>query len=136
MERKSLLPFLTFVNHEGRYFVAVFLHNIVFAQLGLIPRACCRVPLKYKSCRIKTIKQAHVPNMLSCKTTWWKNFYEKGKKLFVPNSQHCQFEQDGWKTLLMKIRWIWTCSQIFKGLSYWEKMLLLWMLSNKTSANL
>ena len=67
------------MNHEGPYFVAVFLHNIVFAQLGLIPRTCCRVPLKYKSCRIKTIKQAHVPNMLSCKTTWWKNFYEKGK---------------------------------------------------------
>ena len=44
LETKSLLPFLTFVNYEGRYFAAGFFHklcpyvDIVFAQLGVIPR--------------------------------------------------------------------------------------------------
>ena len=42
---------------------------------------------------------------------------KKGKKLFVPNLQHCQFGQNGSETFLIKISWIWTCSKILEKLA-------------------
>ena len=38
------------------------------------------------------------------KISWWKNFTETGKNLFLPNLQFCQFKEDGWKnrTFFMK----------------------------------
>ena len=52
---------------------------------------------------VKNIKEAAVPNMPSCKISWWKNVSEKGKKLFALNLQHFQIGQDGWKNFFMKI---------------------------------
>ena len=45
----------------------------------------------------------------------------KKEKRFLPNLQHFQFRQSGWKTFFMKISGIWTCSQIFRKFRYWEK---------------
>ena len=69
--------------------------------------------------------------MPSCKISRWKNVNEKEKTFFVPNLQDFQFGQDGWKTFFMKISWIWTCVQIFRKFSYWENMLLFWIMLNK-----
>ena len=52
--------------------------------------------------------------MSFCKIRWWKMSMKKEKNFFVPNLQHFQFGQDGWKTFFIKISWIWTCSQIFR----------------------
>ena len=35
--------------------------------------------------------------MSSRKISWLKNVNKKGKNIFLPNLQYCQFEQDGWK---------------------------------------
>ena len=117
--------------------------DIAFAQLGVISRTKNRFVeiVAVAECylitnHVKNIKEAAVPNMPSCKISWWKNVNEKEKKLFALNLQHFQFGQDGWKTFFMKISWIWTCSQIFRKLSYWGNMLPFWIMLNKTSAHL
>ena len=44
---------------------------------------------------------------------------KKGKKLCVPNLQHCQNVtlQNGSETFFIKISWIWTCSKILEKLA-------------------
>ena len=74
--------------------------------------------------------------MPPCKISWWKDVNEKGKKILIPNLQDFKFGQDGWKAFFMKISWIWTCSQIFRKSSYWENMLLFWIMLKKASAHL
>ena len=69
-----------------------------------------------------------LPVIICC----WKNINKLGKNFFAPKLQYIQFEQDFWKNrfLCMKIIWIWTCSQIFKKISYGEDLLLFWMMLN------
>ena len=69
-----------------------------------------------------------LPVIICC----WKNINKLGKNFFAPKLQYIQFEQDVWKNrfLCMKIIWIWTCSQIFKKISYGEDLLLFWMMLN------
>ena len=52
------------------------------------------------------IKEKAVPNIPSRKTSRWKRVNKKRKSFFVPKSQCCQFEQDGWKnrTFFMKYK--------------------------------
>ena len=98
---KSLLTFTAFVNYEGPYFAEGFLLNlrpcfdIAFAQLGVIPRTtnkfveiAAAAECYLITNHVKNIKEAAVRNMTSCKTSWWKNVSEKGKKLFTLNLQH------------------------------------------------
>ena len=100
------------MNYEGCYFPEGFLHSlwpsfdIAFAQLGVIPRTKNKfdeivgVPECYLiTNHVKNIKEATGPNMPSCKTSWWKNVSEKGKKIICT----FQFGQDGWKTFFMKV---------------------------------
>ena len=126
--------YLSQLNYEGLYFAEGFLHNrpcfdIAFAQSGVIPRTRNRfdeiVAVNFKPYKKSKIKEAPVANMPSCEISWWKNVNEKEKKFFLPNLQYFQFGQDGWTTFFMKISWIWTCSQIFIRISYWENMLTL-----------
>ena len=128
---------LSFANYEGPQLVEGFLHNlcpcfdIVFAQVGVIPKT------RNNSVEIVAVAErylviTHVQNkeskkqILSCKTSWWKNVNKKVKIFFVFNWQYCQFGKDDWKNrnCFMKISWIWTWSQIFRKFSFWENLLL------------
>ena len=66
------------------------------------------------------------------------NISKKGKNLFVPSLQYCQFGQDGWKsrTFFMKISWRWTCSQIFRKFRRLENLRLFWMMLNTAFTHL
>ena len=125
-----------------------FLHNlcpsfnIMFAQLGVITRKRNKfteiVAASKRYLIINSgIKEAAVPTVPSRKISWWKNVSKKGKMFFVPNLQYCQFEQDGWKNRIFfrknKLR---MNSQISRKFSYWENLLLFWMMLNKASAHL
>ena len=104
------------MNYEGPDFVEGFLPNLLpcldfaFAQFVVIQRTNSKFVkiVAVAECylitnHVKNIKEAAVPNMPSCKISWWKNVSEKGKKLFALNLQHFQLGQDGWKTFFMKI---------------------------------
>ena len=105
------------MNYEDSYFAEAFLQKslslhkrnikrIIVCGIRSHPKnkeqvcwnsSCRRVLLSYKSCKKQKIKEAIVPNMPSCKISWWKNATKKGNKFLVPNLQHYQFAQDGWK---------------------------------------
>ena len=97
------------MKYEDPYFAEGFLLNlrpyfdITFAQLEFILRTkkkfveiVAAVECYLVTNHVKNIKEAAVPNMPSCKTSWW-NVSEKGEKLFALNLQHFQFGQDGGK---------------------------------------
>ena len=67
---KLPIPFLTFVNYEGRYFAEGFLHNL----------CQCFDIVEWKK---KGIKEATVPNIPSRKISLRNNFNEKQKKKFL-----------------------------------------------------
>ena len=75
--------------------------DIAFAQLGVIKRTKNKFVeiVAAAECylianNIKNIKEAAIPNIPSCKISWWKNVSEKGKKLLALNLKHFQFGQD------------------------------------------
>ena len=107
----SLLPFLTFVNWEGPYLAAGYLHNfcprfdIMFAPfitetsnkiVEIVVTECYLIINPFKKYRIK---EPAVSNTPSRKTIWRKNVNEKGKKFIVTSLQYYQFQQDGCKNL-------------------------------------
>ena len=72
-------------------------------HIGGDPQICISVPLVITQVKYR-VKEAAVPNMPPRKISWWKNFTETGKNLFLSNLQFCQFKEDGWKnrTFFMK----------------------------------
>ena len=142
---KWLLLFLTFMNCGGPYLTKEFLHKlcpcfaIVFAQVGVIPRARHKFDLivvvaVYWNSRFvewylviiqnSRIKKAAVPNALSCKISWSKNVNKKEKNFFLPNWQY-------WA------RWVEKQNFFHEDkLNIWENLLLFWMMLSKTSVHL
>ena len=65
--------------------------DIAFAQLGVIKRTNKKFVeiLAVAECyfianNVKDIKKAAIPNVPSCKVSWWKNVCEKGKEITRP----------------------------------------------------
>ena len=135
----SLLPFLPFVSCvvslQGLLHNLCLFFDIVFPQLGVIPGI--------RSIEIVAVVEryvviSHAKNKESKKQkfriclpviiclSWWKNNNKKGRNFFVPSLKFCQFRQNGRKSRIffMKTSWIWTCSQIFRKLSFWENLRL------------
>ena len=92
--------------------------------------SCCRVLLNDHSYKNKDSKKQPFPICLSVKLNDGRKSIKKEKKFFLRNVRYCEFGQDGWKNwnFFMKISWIWTCSQMFRKFSYWESLLLFWMI--------
>ena len=108
--------------------------DIVFAQLGVIPRARNKFVEKVAAAE-RYLIITHVKKKSKKKSfrmylpviirlTWWKNINKKGTNLFVSSLQYCLPGQDGWKSrnFFRKINWRWTCSQIFRKFSHWENL--------------
>ena len=136
------------MNCEGPYLEEGFLHNlcpcfdIVFAQLGVITRTrnkfveILATPERYLVINSR-IKEAAVPNMPSRKISWWKNVNKKGKIFYLIYSIVSLSKMAGKiESFLGKISWIWTCSQVSRKFSYWENLLLFWIMLYEASAHL
>ena len=69
--------------------------DIVFAQLGVIPRIrnkFAKIVAVAERCFITDqFKNKESRSSNSCKISWWKNIIEKGKNFFGPNLEFCQF---------------------------------------------
>ena len=126
---KSILPFLTIIlNCEGPYLVEGFLHNFFFfflAKLGVITRTRNMfVEIAAASERYliinSGIKERAVWNMPSRKIRLWKKVNKKGKNSLQLIYNIVSFSKMAGKTESFsgKISWIWTCSQIFREVSY------------------
>ena len=142
--------YLSQLNYECPYFAAGFLHNlchcfdIAFAQFGVTPRTRNRLDEIVAVAECYLISN-HVKNKESKKQPFQiclpvkladGRMSMKKEKKFLPNLQHFQFRQDGWKTFFIKISWMWTCSQIFRKFSYWENVLLFWITLHEAFAHL
>ena len=137
------------MNFEGPYFPERHLHNlcpcfdIVFVELWVITRTgntfveIVAVSGRYLIIN-SGIKEAPVPNMPSRKISWWKNANKKEKKFFYLIYNIVGLSKMAGKTEFLsgKISWIWSYSQTSRRFSYWENLLLFWMILNKASAHL
>ena len=105
------------MNYEGPYFAERSLHNlcpcfdIVFAQLGVIPRtrnklieivAAAECYLITNHVKNKESRKQLFRICLPVKLAVGIMSVKKEKIIFAPNLQHFQFGQDGWKTFSMK----------------------------------
>ena len=131
--------YLSQLNYEGPYFAEGFLHNLcpcfdnAFAQLGVTLRTRNRFD-EIVAVAVCYLISNHVKNKESKKQPFQICLHmkladgsmsmKKEKKFFLTNLQRFQYGQDDWETFLLKISWVWTCSQIFRKISYWENMLL------------
>ena len=85
------------MKYESPYFAGGILHvlcpyfDIAFAQLGVIPKT------RNKFVEIVTVAEGYLI------TNHIKKIKNQRSSRFVPNLQHFQFGQDGWKAFFMKI---------------------------------
>ena len=82
----------------------------------------------------KKIKESGIPKIPSVKLTDGKISTKNQEKIYlylVYNNDSLNKIAGKVKPLSWKIGWTWTCSEIFRKFSYWENVLLFWMMLNK-----